>query len=78
MIHHHVVIFFVHEFHLAVARLGLESIELWSIGMKYLNFMMKHTYYVCASYLIVRLAQLSLFSVTTVKLYAGGHYKFLN
>jgi len=39
--------------------------------------MMKHTYYVCATYLTVRLAQLRVLSVTTVIFYAGGRYKYL-
>ena len=44
---------------------------------KYLNLMVKHTYYVCATYLTVRLAQLCVLSVTTVRFYAGGRYKYL-
>ena len=39
--------------------------------------MMKHTYYVCATYLTVRLTQLCVLSVTTVRFYAGGRYKYL-
>ena len=39
--------------------------------------MMKRTYYVCATYLTVRLAQLRVLSVTTVIFYAGGRYKYL-
>ena len=39
--------------------------------------MVKHTYYVCATYLTVRLAQLCVLSVTTVRFYAGGRYKYL-
>ena len=67
--------FCISEFHREVAYyLGLESITLYSI----LNFMMRHSYQVCASYIIVRLAQLYLLSITTVKLYAGGDYKLQN
>ena len=32
----------------------------------------------CVSYLIIRLAKMSLFSVTTIKLYVGGRYKLSN
>ena len=39
--------------------------------------MVKHTYYVCATYLTVGLAQLCVLSVTTVRFYAGGRYKYL-
>ena len=39
--------------------------------------MVKHTYYVCATYLTVRLAQSCVLSVTTVRFYAGGRYKYL-
>ena len=39
--------------------------------------MVKHTCHVCATYLTVRLAQLCVLSVTTVKFYAGGRYKYL-
>ena len=60
-----------------VAYLGLESTASWSIRTKYLNLMVKHTYYVCATYLTVRLAQLCVLIVTTVIFYAGGRYKYL-
>ena len=39
--------------------------------------MMKHTYYVCATYLTVRLTQLCVLIVITVRFYAGGRYKYL-
>ena len=39
--------------------------------------MVKHTYYVCATYLTVRLAQLCVLIVTTIRFYAGGRYKYL-
>ena len=68
---------FATEHTLAVAHLGLESTVSWSIRTKYLNLMVKHTYYVCATYLTVRLAQLCELSVTTVRFYAGGRYKYL-
>jgi len=68
---------FTTEYTLAVAHLGLESTVSWSIRTKYLNLMVKHTYYVCATYLTVRLAQLCELSVTTVRFYAGGRYKYL-
>ena len=68
---------FATEYTLAVAHLGLESTVSWSIRTKYLNLMVKHTYYVCATYLTVRLAQLCELSVTTVRFYAGGRYKYL-
>ena len=68
---------FATEYTLAVAHLGLESTVSWSIRTKYLNLMVKHTYYVCATYLTVRLAQLCILSVTTVRFYAGGRYKYL-
>ena len=60
-----------------VAYLGSESTASWSIRTKYLNLMVKHTYYVCATYLTVRLAQLCVLIVTTVIFYAGGRYKYL-
>ena len=68
---------FATEYTLAVAHLGLESTVSWSMRTKYLNLMVKHTYYVCATYLTVRLAQLCELSVTTVRFYAGGRYKYL-
>ena len=36
-----------------------------------------HLLCVCATYLTVRLAQLCELSVTTVRFYAGGRYKYL-
>ena len=39
--------------------------------------MVKHTYYVCVTHLTVRLAQLCVLSVTTVRFYVGGRYKYL-
>ena len=39
--------------------------------------MVKHTYYVCATYLTVRFAQSCVSSVTTVRFYAGSRYKYL-
>ena len=68
---------FASEYTRVVAHLGLESTVSWSIRTKYLNLMVKHTYYVCATYLTVRLAQLCVLSVTTVRFYAGGRYKYL-
>ena len=66
---------FASEYHREVAPIGLEFIESWSIQTKYLNLMVRDIYHVCASYLTVRLAQLYILSVTTVKFYAGGRYK---
>ena len=68
---------FASEYTRVVAALGLESTVSWYIRTKYLNLMVKHTYYVCATYLTVRLAQLCVLSVTTVRFYAGGRYKYL-
>ena len=68
---------FANEYTRVVAVLGLESTVSWSIRTKYLNLMVKHTYYVCATYPTVRLAQLCELSVTTVRFYAGGRYKYL-
>ena len=71
-------IFAIHsEYTRVVAALGFSFIGLWYIRTKYLNLMVKHTYYVCATYLTVRLAQLCVLSVTTVRFYAGGRYKYL-
>ena len=39
--------------------------------------MVKHTQHVCDTYLTVRLAQLCVLSVTTVRFYVGGRYKYL-
>ena len=68
---------FANEYTRVVAHLGLESTVSWSMRTKYLNLMVKHTYHVCATYLTVRLAQLCVLSVTTVRFYAGGRYKYL-
>ena len=71
---------FASEYHREVARIGLESIELWYIRTKYLNFIFyDYTYVSCVfSYIIVKLAQLFLKSVTILKLYAEGRYQILN
>ena len=69
---------FGHGSHREVARLGSESIELWSIRTRCPSVMMRHTWHVCVSDLVIRSAQLYLFSVTVAKVYAGGGYKLLN
>ena len=69
---------FMSRSHREVARLGSESIELWSIRTRCPSVMMRHTWHVCVSDLVIRSAQLYLFSVTVVKAYAGGGYKLLN
>ena len=41
---------FINELHLVVARIGLESIGLWFICTKYINFLMIHTQHMYTSY----------------------------
>ena len=62
LVYHNSVVF-SNEYRREVLYLGLESIELGPIRTKYLNWMMRHTYYVCVSYPIVRSAYLSIFDV---------------